>query len=79
MSNSTARRGETVGVVAFVNKPKNWLESALGGEVVLQRTKARPKPGLVALCGNTEKMKEVEKEEMFEELEEGFIMVIFVG
>lgn len=78
VSNSTARSGNTVGVVAFVNKPKYWLESALGGVVVLQRTKARPNPGLLVIGGNTEKMKEVEKEEMFAELEKDF-MGTFVG
>ena len=46
--------------------------------MVLQRTKARPKPGLVGLSGKTEKMKEVEKEVMFVEEGEGF-MGSFVG
>lgn len=49
--------------------------------MVLQRTKARPKPGLVGLSGRMEKMKEVEKEVMFvEELRgEGLSMGSFVG
>lgn len=47
--------------------------------MVLQRTKARPKPGLVGLSGRTEKMKEVEKEVMFVEEDEGLSMGSFVG
>jgi len=54
---------------------------APGGSVVLQRTKARPKPGLVVISGKTEKTKEVENEVMEEdeELEDGFVMGTFVG
>lgn len=73
VSNSTTRRGKTVAVLALENKPKYWLDNAAGGEVVLHRTKARPKPGLLGTSGKMEKMKEVEKEVMFEELEEGFM------
>ena len=29
----------------------------------MERTKVRPKPGLVAICGKTENTKDVEKEE----------------
>lgn len=47
--------------------------------MVLQRTKARPKPGLVGLSGKMEKMKEVEKEVMFVEEDEGLSMGSFVG
>ena len=71
MSNSTATRGKTEGEVALVNRPKYWLARAPGGLVVLQRTKARPKPGLVEICGKMEKTKEVEKEEM-----EEFVLVM---
>ena len=81
MSNSTATRGKKVGEVALVNRPKYWLARAPGGSVVLQRTKARPKPGLVGICGKTEKTKEVENEAMDkdEELEAVFAMGTFVG
>lgn len=81
MSNSTATRGKKVGEVALVNRPKYWLAMAPGGSVVLQRTKARPKPGLVVISGKTEKTKEVENEVMEEdeELEDGFVMGTFVG
>lgn len=34
--------------------------------MVLERTKARPKPGLVLIAGRIEKTNEVENEEMFE-------------
>lgn len=47
--------------------------------MVLQRTKARPKPGLVGLSGKMEKMKEVEKEVMFVEEGEGLSMGSLVG
>lgn len=73
MSNSTARRGATVGEVALVKMPKYWLARAPGGEVELERTKQRPKPGLVEICGRTEKTKAVEKEERVEELEVGIM------
>lgn len=74
MSNSTAMRGKREGEIGFLNRPKYWLASAPGGEVVLQRTKARPKPGLVAICGKMEKTKEVENEEMVEEFERVCLM-----
>ena len=74
VSNSTATRGKTEGEVALVNRPKYWLAMAPGGSVVLERTKARPKPGLVEICGKMEKTKEVEKEEMEEELLEVFVL-----
>ena len=58
--------------------PKYWLARAPGGEVELERTKQRPKPGLLESSGKTEKTKDVEKEERVEELEVG-IMERVVG
>jgi hypothetical protein len=46
----------------LVQRPKYWPGKAPGGLVQLERTKARPKPGLEAMLGNMEKTKEVEKE-----------------
>lgn len=63
VSNSTARRGALNRTVVLVKRPKYWLEIAFGGEVELERTKQRPKPGLVDMSGRMEKTKEVEKDE----------------
>jgi len=65
-----------------VKSPKYWLASAPRGEVVFDSTKARPKPGLEEISGKIENTKEVEKEEMVEELElfgVDLIMVSLVG
>lgn len=78
VSNSTASSGATKGTVALVKSPKYWLARAFGGEVELERTKQRPKPGLEAMSGRIEKTKEVEKEVREEELEVG-LMASFVG
>lgn len=71
VSNSIAIRGLTGGSVALVKIPKYWLAIAPGGEVELERTKQRPKPGLVEISGKTEKTNDVEKEEREDELELG--------
>lgn len=49
-----------------------------GGEVVLERTKARPKPGALAICDRTEKTNWVEKDVSAVELGEA-LMVILEG
>ena len=59
-------------------RPKYWLARAPGGEVELERTKARPKPGLSLISGRIEKTKEVENEATAVEFEVGF-MVSRVG
>lgn len=55
-----------MGTVALLKIPKYCPGSAPGGEVELERTKARPKPGLVLISGRIEKTNEVENDEMFE-------------
>ena len=47
--------------------------------MVLERTKARPKPGLSLISGRMEKTKEVENEAMAVELEVVGFMVSRVG
>lgn len=73
MSNSTARSGAVVATVATEKRPKYWPERAPSGAVEPERTKARPKPGLVVMSGKTEKTNWVEKEDKVVELEVGFI------
>lgn len=74
VSNSTARSGATTWVVEFVKRPKYWPAITPGREVELERTKAIPKPGLVATSNKIENTKEVEKEEIVVEFEVGFII-----
>lgn len=58
----------------LVKRPKYWPAMTPGGEVELERTKAKPKPGLVATSSKIENTNEVEKEEIVEEFEVGFII-----
>lgn len=55
--------------MAVEKRPKYCPARASGGEVEAERTKARPKPGLVEISRRMEKMNWVEKEvEMADEL-----------
>lgn len=50
-----------------------------GGEVELERTKARPKPGLVSICGRMEKTNWVEKDVSAVEFGRAPLMAILEG